>query len=97
VKKFTRRITTWVIRTISYAGRMALINSVLMGVFNFWAIIFIIPKGVIKELEIYAGITFGGLMTFTKESRMYPGKILARLRQMEGWGLGIWKHGTKHV
>jgi len=51
VEKITRKISTWLIRTISYAGRVALINSVLMGVFNFWATIFILAKGVIKELE----------------------------------------------
>ncbi|KAJ8423957.1 hypothetical protein Cgig2_007561 [Carnegiea gigantea] len=51
VEKFTRRITTWATKSISYAGRVALINSVLIGVFNFWASIFISPKGVIKDLK----------------------------------------------
>ena len=50
VEKFTKRITYWSTKTISYAGRVALINSVLIGVFTFWAAIFISPKGVIKEL-----------------------------------------------
>jgi len=51
VEKFIRNITLWATKTISYAGRVALVNSVLMGVFTFWATIFIFPKGVIKELE----------------------------------------------
>ena len=51
VEKITRKITAWATRAISYAGRVALINSVLMGLFNFWATIFILPNGVTKEVE----------------------------------------------
>ena len=32
-----------------------MINSALIGVFNFWAMIFILPKGVIKDLERLCG------------------------------------------
>ena len=32
-------------------GRVTLINSILMGVFNFWATIFILPQRVIREIE----------------------------------------------
>jgi len=51
VEKFTQRIKTWAIRSTSYAGRVALINSALMGIYNFWAIIFIIPQEMIKDLD----------------------------------------------
>ena len=37
VEKITARITTWALRNISYAGRLLLVNSVLVGIFNFWA------------------------------------------------------------
>ena len=50
VEKITRKITTWATKTTTYAGRAALVKSVLMGLFNFWATVFILPKGVIKEL-----------------------------------------------
>ena len=45
VEKFTRNITTWATKTIPYAGRVAMVNSVLMGIFTFWATIFVLPKG----------------------------------------------------
>ena len=43
VDKIAAKITTWSSRHISYAGRVVLINNVLMGMFSFWAKIFILP------------------------------------------------------
>jgi len=60
VEKFTRNITLWATKTISYTGRVALVNSVLMGVFTFWATIFIVLKGVIKELKRLYRNSLGG-------------------------------------
>ena len=37
-------------KSISYAGRTTLINSVIMGIFNFWARIVILPQSVIKDI-----------------------------------------------
>jgi len=51
VEKIIKKITKWATKSTSYAGRVPLINSVLMGVFNFSATVFILPKVVIKELE----------------------------------------------
>ena len=51
VEKTTRKIATWATRNASYAGRVALINSVLMGIYTFWATIFMLPKSVIKEVN----------------------------------------------
>ncbi|XP_074299513.1 uncharacterized protein LOC141630630 [Silene latifolia] len=38
-------------RKLSYAGRLVLINSVLNTLHNYWASIFLIPKGVIKRIK----------------------------------------------
>ncbi|XP_074265885.1 uncharacterized protein LOC141588337 [Silene latifolia] len=38
-------------RKLSYAGRVTLINSVFNTLHNYWASIFLIPKGVIKRIE----------------------------------------------
>ena len=52
VEKATNKITIWVTKSTSYAGRVALINSALMGIYSFGATMFILTKGVIKEVEI---------------------------------------------
>ena len=38
-------------QNVGNQNHMALINSVLMGIYGFWASIFIIPSEVIKEVE----------------------------------------------
>ncbi|XP_074298556.1 uncharacterized protein LOC141629455 [Silene latifolia] len=38
-------------RKLIYAGRLVLINSVLNTLHNYWASIFLIPKGVVKRIE----------------------------------------------
>ena len=35
VEKIAKKIHIWAMKSISYAGRIALINSVIMGIFNF--------------------------------------------------------------
>ena len=51
VDKITKKIAIWATKTKSYAGRVALINGLLMGIYSFWATIFILPKKVIKEVN----------------------------------------------
>jgi len=50
VDKFTAKVHQWAPRNISYAGRLVLINSVLFGMFNYWALIFLLPNKVIEKL-----------------------------------------------
>jgi len=82
VDKITKRIRVWATKTTSYKGRVTLINSVLMGIFSFWANIFIIPQGAIKEVENYIEISFGVLMKHIKKSLISHGMLFASLRKM---------------
>ena len=50
-KKITNKIQSWTSKLLSYAGRVQLVNSVLMGIHNFWAGMFILPKGILKDIE----------------------------------------------
>lgn len=45
--KIGARIRSWGSRTLSYAGRAQLVNSVLLNLHTYWASMFIIPKKVI--------------------------------------------------
>ncbi|CAA7013484.1 unnamed protein product [Microthlaspi erraticum] len=51
VEKISKQFTTWSVRTLSFAGRLQLISSVIMGSVNFWCSTFILPKGCIKQIE----------------------------------------------
>ncbi|XP_074265697.1 uncharacterized protein LOC141588142 [Silene latifolia] len=50
-EKIVAKILSIGARKLSYAGRLVLINSVLNTLHNYWASIFLIPKGVIKRIE----------------------------------------------
>ena len=43
VENIIVRITKWTSRHFSYAGRAILIHSVLMGIYTFWAKLFVLP------------------------------------------------------
>lgn len=51
VDKMTTRIKGWVVRWLSYGGRLELIKSVLFGVRNFWAQLFYLPKKVVRRVN----------------------------------------------
>ncbi|RAL50897.1 hypothetical protein DM860_005253 [Cuscuta australis] len=51
VEKICAKITTWSSKHLTYAGRVRLINTVLMGIITFWARIFLIPSKVMKTIQ----------------------------------------------
>uniref|UniRef100_A0A803PSS2 Uncharacterized protein n=1 Tax=Cannabis sativa TaxID=3483 RepID=A0A803PSS2_CANSA len=51
VQKMTARIKVWSSRNISFAGRVVLINSVLLTVHTYWCQLLILPKKIISEIE----------------------------------------------
>ena len=46
-KKISSRIVSWNSKFLSYAGRAQLVNSVIMGIHNYWATMFVLPKGLL--------------------------------------------------
>ncbi|GKV04776.1 hypothetical protein SLEP1_g16888 [Rubroshorea leprosula] len=55
VSKITERMSSWATKHLFFAGRLQLISSVIQGITNFWCSVFILPKGVIKEMEKICG------------------------------------------
>ena len=45
------KISSWTARALSYAGRLTLINSVIVSISNFWISAYRLPSGCIKEIE----------------------------------------------
>nr|XP_009801587.1 PREDICTED: uncharacterized protein LOC104247316 [Nicotiana sylvestris]XP_016439722.1 PREDICTED: uncharacterized protein LOC107765571 [Nicotiana tabacum] len=50
IDKILIRIKGWGSRNFSYAGRVQLVNTVLMHLHTYWASIFILPKKVMKTI-----------------------------------------------
>ncbi|KAK1441021.1 hypothetical protein QVD17_06857 [Tagetes erecta] len=52
VEKMEGRIENWKNRMLSFAGRLQLIGSVLSALYIYWALVFVLPKRVIADLEV---------------------------------------------
>ncbi|KAJ0431881.1 putative RNA-directed DNA polymerase [Helianthus annuus] len=51
IERTQRRIDNWVTKSLSFAGRLQLINSVLAAMYSYWASVFLLPIGIVKDLE----------------------------------------------
>lgn len=51
ISKITARISNWAAKSLSYAGRTQLVNSVLSSLHVYWCSVFILPKIVVNEVE----------------------------------------------
>ena len=51
LEKIRGRICTWTSRFLSYAGRLQLIQSVLVSIINFWSAVFRLTSQCIREIE----------------------------------------------
>lgn len=51
ISKITTRVSSWTTKTLSYAGRIQLVNSGLVSMHVYWCLIFLLPKAVVHEVE----------------------------------------------
>lgn len=51
VAKIVARIESWLVKNLSFVGRLQLISSVLCSFHVFWSQVFILPKKVTKLIE----------------------------------------------
>lgn len=51
INKIAARVLNWAAKTLSYAGRLQLVNSVLTSMHIFWSSVFLLPKSVVFEVE----------------------------------------------
>lgn len=47
----TGKISSWSARSLSFAGRLLLLNTVVAGITNFWTSTFILPKACISQIN----------------------------------------------
>lgn len=61
------KVKLWSSRSISFAGRAQLLNSVIFGMFSYWAAIFILPQMVIDQINsICRNYLWGGVAEYAK-------------------------------
>ena len=67
VDKIRARVHIWASRNLSFAGRATLINSVIFGMFNYWASMFLIPQNVLDKITtVCRNYLWGGKEEYTR-------------------------------
>ena len=51
IDKITSKFNAWAVLSLSFAGRIQLISTVISGLVNFWTSAFILPLGCIRKIE----------------------------------------------
>ena len=76
IQKISSRILAWTSKFLSYAGRIQLIQSVIAGIQNYWAGMFMLPKGVIKQVEmLMRRFLWSGSIDKTNGAKVYWDKV----------------------
>ena len=87
VEKMTKRIQQWKSKNLSYAGRLILVNAVLMSIHVYWAQIMPLPRAVLKEvLGVCRAFLWTSLTTFDGPGKVSWDKVC---RPKSEGGLGI--------
>ena len=87
IDKIAARIRSWGVRTLSYAGRVQLVNSVLLSMHCYWSSIFILPKQVIEGvISACRNFLWGGKVASHK-TPLVAWDLICR-KKIEG-GLGL--------
>jgi len=61
VDKITGKMKQWSTKNLSFAGRAQLINTVVFGMYGFWASIFLLPQELINKVnQLYRNFLWGG-------------------------------------
>lgn len=55
IQQVKKKVNSWTARSLSFAGRLLLINTVIAGISNFWCSTFTIPKKCIKTINSICG------------------------------------------
>ena len=85
--KMIARIQSWTSRSLSFAGRLQLISSVLYSIQTYWCSMFIIPKFTCYKIEqIFSGFLWSGSDVNARRAKV--GWKALCLRKEEG-GIGL--------
>ena len=85
--KIEQKISHWSFKWLSRAGRLTLVNSILLSILVFWAALTWIPKGILYKIkQICSRFLWSG----AKEDSVLPWVAwdkIARPKDWGGWGL----------
>ena len=93
IDKVVARAKSWTARHLSYAGRLQLVQAILLSLQAFWCQIFILPKKVLKEIQNFCRIFLWTGLTDPSKRSLVAWHSLCLPRSAGGWNLkemGLW-------
>lgn len=51
MQQLVKRFRSWAVKTLTFAGRLVLLRTVIAGTVNFWITTFMLPKGCIRKID----------------------------------------------
>lgn len=75
VEKIKQRLQNWTCKSLSFAGRLQLIQSVIYSTSNFWSSAFCLPKGCLDEIESQCSAFLWSGSPAVMERQKYRGKM----------------------
>ncbi|KAJ8426340.1 hypothetical protein Cgig2_017438 [Carnegiea gigantea] len=101
VDKIMKKVHLWAMKNLSFAGRAQLINSVIFGMFNYWASIFILLQEMFSRLNGFTrNISNDQIGEHTRHQLIVAGTGRRKLQKRktsswhEEWK---WHQGTKYT
>ncbi|XP_062103846.1 uncharacterized protein LOC133814962 [Humulus lupulus] len=86
ISKIRKTLHGWASRNLSYAGRVQLIQSILLGIRNFWMSTFLLPQKVIKEIDCLCRIFLWGGNGFRSKFHLASWDHVCRRKSYGGLG-----------
>ncbi|KAG2303839.1 hypothetical protein Bca52824_032490 [Brassica carinata] len=87
IQQVKSRFTSWSVKTLSFAGRLLLIKTVIAGITSFWSSAFILPKACIARINSLCGyFLWKGTLEGHHSARVAWSEVT---KPKESGGLGI--------
>lgn len=58
IQQVKRKFSSWSVRSLSFAGRLQLIKTVIAGITNFWCSSFVLPSACVKRINSLCGVVW---------------------------------------
>jgi hypothetical protein len=86
IMKITSRIDSWISKSLTFAGRLQLISSILYSIHVYWSSVFILPKKIIKAIEKKFIGSYGMVTVLVLQKQKLLRLIYVILKKKGAWG-----------
>lgn len=97
IQQIRAKFNSWSVKTLSFAGRLLLIKTVIAGITNFWCASFLLPKACINKINSLCGHFLWKGNTEGHHSAKVSWETVTKPKECGGLGikdLGLWNKAS---